>query len=135
MVSKGSAMRRVLSPEPWVCATGGTLEVFMFALVVSRSVLATSATGTAVRAIWVIAFALVALAIADRMKPATPKRTIAVRVDNKRAPLYKEPDQQHKRRALTQLSLGALFIGALIACLFGLVLTILFEVVGGLLQA
>lgn len=107
----------------------------MVSLVLSRSVLATSATGTAVRALWVIALAFVALAIADRMKPATPKRTIPVRVDNKRAPLYREPEQHHKRRAVLQLSLGALFLGALVASLFGLLLTIIFEVVGGLLRA
>ncbi len=135
IVTNGKATVNVLALDLWRSGAGDTLKSFMVSLVLSRSLLATSATGTAVRAIWVIALALVALAIADRMKPATPKRTIPVRVDNKRTPLYKEPEQQHRRRALAQFSLGALFLGALIASLLGLILTLVFEVVGGLLQA
>lgn len=94
-----------------------------------------SSTDIALRAVWVVALALVALGAIDRMKPATPRRPIPVRVDNKPAPLYKEPDRQQRRRALLQLSGGAVVVGALLATLAGFLLAILLEVVGGLLRA
>lgn len=94
-----------------------------------------SSTDIALRAVWVVALALVALGAIDRMKPATPRRPIPVRVDNKPTPLYKEPDRQQRRRALLQLSGGAVVVGALLATLAGFLLAILLEVVGGLLRA
>jgi hypothetical protein len=94
-----------------------------------------SSTDIALRALWVFALALVALAAIDRMKPATPRRPIPVRVDNKPTPLYKEPDRHHRRRALLQISGGAVVVGALLATLAGFLLAILLEVVGGLLRA
>lgn len=94
-----------------------------------------STTDVALRALWVVALALVALAAIDRMKPATPRRPIPVRVDNKPTPLYKEPERQQRRRALMQLSGGAVILGALLATLAGFLFAILLEVVGGLLRA
>jgi hypothetical protein len=94
-----------------------------------------SSTDIALRAVWVVALALVALGAIDRMKPATPRRPIPVRVDNKPTPLYKEPDRQQRRRALLQISGGAVVVGALLATLAGFLLAILLEVVGGLLRA
>ena len=82
-----------------------------------------------------LALALVALGAIDRMKPATPRRPIPVRVDNKPTPLYKEPEREQRRRALLQLSSGAVILGALIASLAGFLLAILLEVLGGLLRA
>lgn len=94
-----------------------------------------SATDIALRALLVFALALVALGAIDRMKPATPRRPIPVRVDNKPTPLYKEPEREQRRRALLQLSSGAVILGALIASLAGFLLAILLEVLGGLLRA
>ena len=94
-----------------------------------------SSTGVALRALWVVALALVALAAIDRMKPATPRRPIPVRVDNKPTPLYKEPERHQRLRALMQLSGGAVILGALLATLAGFLFAIVLEVVGGLLRA
>jgi len=88
-----------------------------------------------VRAVWVVALALLALWIVDRMKPATPRRPIPVRVDNKLTPLYREPEQHERRKAIFNLSAGALVLGALVACIIGFMLTIALELVGGLLKA
>jgi uncharacterized membrane protein len=93
-----------------------------------------TAAGAASRALWVVALALIALAAIDRMKPSSPRRAV-VRVDNKPTPLYQEPDQQQRRRAITNLSAGAVILGALIACIVGFLFTIVLEVVGGLLRA
>jgi len=113
----------------------GTVELFMSSSIFSLSLLAVSADGAAIRAIWVVALALVALAAIDRMKPATPRRPVVVRVDNKPTPLYREPENEQKWRSLAKLSGGALVLGALIACIIGFMLAIALDVVGGLLQA
>jgi hypothetical protein len=118
------------------CGGGrGTIGVFMSASIFSLSQIAVSADGAAVRAIWVVALALVALAAIDRMKPATPRRPAVVRVDNKPTPLYREPENEQKWRSLAKLSGGAVVLGALIACIIGFMLAIALDVVGGLLQA
>ena len=107
----------------------------MSATVSLFSMLSTSATGVAVRAVWVIVLALVALAAIDRMKPATPRRPIPVRVDNKATAPYREPDNHQRRRAIMQLSVGSLVLGGILASLIGFALAILLEVVGGLLRS
>ena len=112
---------------------GGTMGVFMEFSFITASILATTATGTAVRAMWVVALALVVLWVVDRMKPATPRRPIPVRVDNTKAPLYREPEKAQKLRALANLSGGSVVIAALLACLIGLILALALEVVGRLL--
>lgn len=94
-----------------------------------------SATGVAVRAVWAIVLALVALAAIDRMKPATPRRPIPVRVDNKSTALYREPDRNQRRRAALQLTGGAIVLGALVASLIGFAFAIVLEAVGGLLRS
>ena len=48
--------------------------------------------------------------------------------------MYREPDQQQRRRAIFNLSAGALILGALVACIVGFMLTIALELVGGLLK-
>jgi hypothetical protein len=118
-VMSGNAQYNARAFDGSRCSRGGTLSSVMFATV---SLFSMSATGVAVRAIWAIALALVALAAIDRMKPATPRRPIPVRVDNKSTPLYREPDRNNRRRAVLQLSGGAIVLGAL-------------EVVGGLLRS
>jgi hypothetical protein len=101
----------------------------------SSSLFAITASGAGARAVWVIALALIALAFIDRMKPATPRRTAVVRVDNKPTPLYAEPERDQKWKTLASLSGGAIVLGALLACILGFLLTIAFEFVGGLLRA
>lgn len=93
-----------------------------------------SSTETAVRAGWAIALALVALWIVDRLKPATPRKPIPVRVDHRPTPLYQEPGRQEKRNALLRLSGGAAVAGALIACTVAFVAAIALELLGGLLS-
>jgi len=115
--------------------TGGTIALFMSTSILSSSLFAITATGVGVRALWVVALALVALAFIDRMKPATPRRTAVVRVDNKPTPLYSEPERDQKWKTLASLSGGAIVLGALLACILGFLFTIAFEFVGGLLRA
>ncbi|MGA0116780.1 MAG: hypothetical protein ACO3JF_00145 [Ilumatobacteraceae bacterium] len=91
-----------------------------------------SSTGTAVRAGWAIALAFVALWIIDRLKPATPRKPIPVRVDQKPTPLYQEPERQQRRHAFVRLTGGAVILGALIACVLGFAVAIALEVLGGL---
>lgn len=87
------------------------------------------------RAALAIALALVALAVIDRMKPATPKRPIPVRVVHKPTPVYREPNRQQRSRAVASLSGGAVLAGAIAACILGFMLTIALEIVGGLLRS
>ena len=134
-VMRGKATRKVRMSAGADGGGRGTLSLFMSSSVISQSLLSASTTGTAVRAVWVLALALLALWIVDRMKPATPRRPIPVRVDNKLTPLYREPDQQQRRRAIFNLSAGTLILGALIACIIGFMFTIALELVGGLLKA
>ncbi len=94
-----------------------------------------STGGTTIRAVWVIALALVAIGALDRMKPATPKRPAVVRLDNKPTPLYIEPDRNEKLRAIAHLSKWAVLLGALVAILIGFILAIALDLVGGLLQS
>lgn len=91
-----------------------------------------SSTGTAIRAGWAIALALVALWCIDRLKPATPRKPIPVRVDQKPTPLYQEPDRQQRRQAIARLTGGAVILGALIACVVGFAVAIALDVLGGL---
>lgn len=111
---------------------GGTLASVMVSVL---GVLAVSTTGTAVRALWVIALALVALGAVSRMKPATPKRHAVVRVDRKNTPLHREPGRDEIRRAAGQLAGLSVVVGALVACLAGFALAILLSLVGDLLRA
>jgi len=135
IVSKGSAMRRDRLLEG-LCGGGrGTLVSLMDLSFVSLSLMSVSTGGTTIRALWVIALALVAIGAIDRMKPATPKRPAMVRVDNKPTPLYKEPDRRLKLIAIAQLSKWALLLGALAAILIGFLLAIALELVGGLLRS
>jgi hypothetical protein len=131
-VMRGNAQYNARVCDGSRCTEGDTLSSVMFATV---SLFSISATGVAVRAIWVIALALIALAAIDRMKPATPRRPIPVRVDNKSTPLYREPNRDNRRRAVLQLSGGAILLGAVLASLVGFLFAILLEVVGGLLRS
>lgn len=134
-VIRGNANKSPLVGAGRRGGVGGRIVLFMNASIFLSSIFAVTAQGAGARAVWVVAFAFLALACIDRMKPATPRRTAVVRVDNKPTPLYKEPAREQKWRALANLSAGAILLGALVACTVGFLLTIAFEFVGGLLQA
>lgn len=134
-VTSGNAIPRPRIGARWGRGTGGTIELFMSTPILSSSLFAITANGVGVRALWVVILALTALAFLDRMKPATTRRAVMIRVDNKPAPLYSESEQDQKWKVLTRLSGGAIILGALIACILGFIFTIAFEFVGGLLRA
>lgn len=92
-----------------------------------------TSTETALRAGWAFALAIVALWIADRLKPASPRKPISVRVDQKPTPLYREPEREDKRNAVLRLGGGAVVVGALAACLVAFVAAIALELLTGLL--
>ena len=132
-VITGKAHRKVRASA--VCGVGGrgTLLSFMDDSMFELSTMMMSSTGTAIRAGWAIALALVALWIIDRLKPATPRKTIPVRVDQKPSPLYQEPERQQRRNAALRLSGGAVLAGAFVACILGFFAAIVLELLGGLL--
>ena len=134
-VIRGNAIRNPRIDAGRRGGAGGTIVLFMSASIFLSSIFAITATGAGARAVWVVALAFLALAFIDRMKPATPRRTAVVRVDNKPTPLYREPENEQKWRSLAKLSGGALILGALIACIVGFMVAIALDVVGGLLQA
>lgn len=128
----GSTQRKVGKPAVFCDGGRGTLSSFMSNSVFMFSTMMMSSTGTTLRAGWAIALAFVALWIIDRLKPATPRKPIPVRVDQKPTPLYQEPEKQQRRNAFVRLSGGAIVLGALIACLLGFAAAIALEVLGGL---
>lgn len=128
----GSTQRNVGIPAVFCGGGRGTLSSFMNNSVFMLSTMMMSSTGTAIRAGWAIALAVVALWIIDRLKPATPRKPIPVRVDQKPTPLYQEPDRQQRRNAMVRLTGGAVLLGALIACILGFAAAIALEVLGGL---
>ena len=135
-VTSGTAMtRRRVSSEDARGISGGGRGTLWSVMVSSLTILATSTPGTAVRALWVVALALVALGAVSRMKPATPKRPAVVRVDHKPVPLYREPDRNQWKRSLGMLVGGSVVIGALVATLAGFALAVALSLVSGLLRS
>jgi len=86
------------------------------------------------RAVRAVALALLALAAVDRMKPATPRRPIPVRIDERAAPLWRDPERNERLRAAGNLGVGSIVVGAVLACVLGFLLAITLEVIGGLLR-
>lgn len=132
-VMTGSTKRSERSPEGAGVGGSGTLSLFMSDSVYVLSTMMMSSTGTAIRAAWAFALALVALWIIDRLKPATPRKPIPVRVDQKSTPMYQEPERQQRRNAILRLSGGAVLLGALVACIVGFAAAMALELLGGLL--
>jgi len=95
---------------------------------------ALTAGDTTLRALLAVALAALALVAVDKMRPSTPRRPIPVRVDERAAPLWREPDKNQRLRAAGNLGVGSLVVGAVVACVLGFVLAITLEVVGGLLR-
>lgn len=133
-VTNGNAIIRPRCDAAARCAGGGgTMGAPMESFIMSPAILATSATGAAVRALWVLALAFLVLWMVDKMKPAAPRRPIPVRVDRTRAPLYREPERPQRIRALANLTGGSMVLGALLAFLVALLAAVALEVAGGLL--
>lgn len=93
-----------------------------------------TAGDTTLRAVLAIALAVLALVAIDRMKPAAPRRPIPVRIDERAAPLWREPGKNERLRAAGNLGVGSLVAGAVLACALGFLLAITLEVIGGLLR-
>ena len=98
------------------------------------SISSVTAGDVTLRAVLAIALAVLALAAVDRMKPATPRRPIPVRVDERAAPLWREPERNERLRAAGNLGVGSILVGAVLACVLGFLLAITLEVIGGLLR-
>jgi hypothetical protein len=127
-------------PSPGADGTGGGRGTLSFVMVSwfmfgARPILAVSTAGTTVRALWVCALALLALAAVSKMKPATPRRPAVVRVEQRPVPLAKAPDRNHVRRALATLAGGSVVLGATLACAAGFALAVLLSLVGDLLRS
>lgn len=131
-VTIGIAHSEVRDPAVFVGGGRGTLSSFMSVSIFGLSTMMMSSTTTAVRAGWAFALAMVALWIVDKLKPATPRKPIPVRVDQKPTPLYQEPERQQRRHALFRLSGMAVLLGALLACLIGFASAVVLEILGGL---
>lgn len=129
----GRTTRKERLPEGEGVGGSGTLLLFMNDSVYVLSTMMMSSTGTAIRAGWAFALALVALWIIDRLKPATPRKPIPVRVDQKSTPMYQEPERHQRRTAILRLSGGAVLLGALVACIVGFTAAVVLELLGGLL--
>jgi len=93
-----------------------------------------TAGDTTLRAVLAVALAVLALVAIDRMKPTAPRRPIPVRVDDRAAPLWREPGKNERLRAAGNLGVGSLVAGAVLACALGFLLAITLEVIGGLLR-
>jgi hypothetical protein len=112
-----------------------SLDVVSSLVISSPGVIAASTSGTTVRALWVVALALVALGAVSRMKPATPRRPATVRVDQKPTPLYREPGRSQWKRAAGLLAGWSVVLGALLACVAGLALALALNLIGDLLRS
>ena len=72
-----------------------------------------------------------------RSKPATPEQGSAVRVKIQKAintPLYGEPDQKQRINAASQLGVGSLVAGAMLALIVSVVLAYLVTTTTSLLK-
>ena len=111
------------------CTVGGgngTLVsiVVLFSSLIALSV-ATSVAGTTVRTLLIVVLTLGAILLVGRSKPATPEQGLAVRVKVQKrlnTPLYREIDQKQRINAATQLGVGSLVAGAVLALIVSVVL-------------
>ncbi|MGA0862766.1 MAG: hypothetical protein ACO3RB_02645 [Ilumatobacteraceae bacterium] len=94
-----------------------------------------TASDTTIRALLAVALAVVAIVAIDRFKPATPRRTLPLRVDQRPTPLHRDPSRDQRVRAAANLGAGALMVGALLATVLGLALALVLELVGSLLRS
>jgi len=138
-------MRAVLLALPSssgaLCTDGGgkgTLLsiVVLFSSLIALSV-ATSVAGTTVRTLLIVVLTLGAILLVGRSKPATPEQGSAVRVNTQKAintPLYREPNQKQRINAASQLGVGSLVAGAMLALIVSVVLAYLVTTTTSLLK-
>ena len=123
------------------CTVGGgngTLVsiVVLFSSLIALSV-ATSVAGTTVRTLLIVVLTLGAILLVGRSKPATPEQGSAVRVKVQKrlnTPLYRELDQKQRINAATQLGVGSLVAGAMLALIVSVVLGYLVTTTTSLLK-
>ena len=116
----------------------GTLVsiVMLFSSLIALSV-ATSVAGTTVRTLLIVVLTLGAILLIGRSKPATPEQGSAVRVKVQKSlntPLYREADQKQRINAATQLGVGSLVAGAMLALIVSVVLGYLVTTTTSLLK-
>jgi hypothetical protein len=102
---------------------------------VTSAILAATAAGTTVRALWVMALAMLAVAAVARVRPGGPRRTVLVRVEQRPAPLYRAPDRRRVRRSVVTLAGASVVAGAVLATAVGLALAVVLNLVGDLLRS
>ena len=99
--------------------------------------MATSVAGTTIRTVLIAVLTLGAIVLVGRSKPATPEQGSAVRVKVQKTlntPLYREPDQKHRISSATQLGVGSLVAGAMLALVVSVVLAYLVTTTTSLLK-
>lgn len=99
--------------------------------------MATSVAGTTVRTVLIVVLTLGAILLVGRSKPATPEQGSAVRVKIQKTlntPLYSEPDQKQRINAASQLGVGSLVVGAVLALIVSVVLAYLVTTTTSLLK-
>lgn len=108
----------------------------LFSSLIALSV-GTSVAGTTVRTLLIVVLTLGAILLVGRSKPATPEQGSAVRVKVQKTintPLYKEPDQRDRLTAASQLGVGSLVVGAMLALIASVVLAYLVTTTTSLLK-
>jgi hypothetical protein len=124
-----------------LCTEGGgkgtlLLIVMLFSSLIALSV-ATSVAGTTIRTVLIAVLTLGAIFLVGRSKPATPEQGSAVRVENPKTintPLYREPNQKQRINSATQLGVGSLVAGAMLALVISVVLAYLVTTTTSLLK-
>jgi len=108
----------------------------LFSSLIAHSV-ATSVAGTTIRTLLIAVLTLGAIVLVGRSKHATPEQGSPVRVKVQKTintPLYREPDQKHRINSATQLGLGSLVAGAMLALIVSVVLAYLVTTTTSLLK-
>lgn len=80
-----------------------------------------------------MAFAVVAMILATKAKPATPDSIVPVRVERRAAPIYRPPAPDERWKSLGRLGGGAIVGGAVLACLLGFAVAMFLGLANGLL--
>ena len=108
----------------------------LFSSLIALSV-ATSVAGTTIRTVLIAVLTLGAILLVGRSKPATPEQGSAVRVKIQKSintPLYSESDQKQRINSASQLGVGSLVVGAMLALVISVVLAYLVTTTTSLLK-
>jgi hypothetical protein len=124
-----------------LCTDGGGKGTLLFIVMLFSSLIAlsvaTSVAGTTIRTVLIAVLTLGAIFLVGRSKPATPEQGSAVRVENPKTintPLYREPNQKQRINSATQLGVGSLVAGAMLALVISVVLAYLVTTTTSLLK-